>query len=244
MLYYEDYKKINELRENNKEIYNLILKISDYCLDSASLGCHDLRNHAALISGYCQLLSMTEPSITQNSYFQKIELSSKNLINLFDEIARFRYSFKNGEYCESNIKDLLTEAIQNTCEEFPGLTLNINFEDKVLSKQYPFTCDATHMLNAFCAILTNSVEASLPDPVNINITTSVTDNFMEICIIDTGHGFSEEMLEKACSPFTTDKKNHSGLGLAIASTVIYKHNGDLKYTNTNTGSQVTIWLPL
>ncbi|MDD6571734.1 MAG: HAMP domain-containing sensor histidine kinase [Thermoflexaceae bacterium] len=244
MLKYEDYQKINELRETNKEVYDLIRKITDFALKSASLGCHDLRNHAGLISSYCQLITMTDPSMAQNPYFQKIELSSGNLIQLFDEIAQFRYSFTNGDLCEKSIKEILKKTIRTTREKFSELTLTITLKDTIPAEQSLLWCNADHICSAFCAILTNCVEACPPDSVNITIQSSVSGNFMEVCIADTGHGFSEEMLEKAALPFETDKKNHSGLGLSIASTVIYKHNGNLKFSNTSAGSQVTILLPL
>lgn len=244
MLDYKDYQFINEIREKNTDIYELICKISDFSLQSASLGCHDLRNHAALISSYCQLLSMTEPVLAQNPYFQKIELNIHNLLSLFDEIGEFRYSFKNDEMSDTNLKELLYDAVTRLRKDFPGIYININFNSTIPSDKYNIVCRTSQMLSALNAILINSVESCSTDSIQIEFKINIVDNFLELIISDNGCGFSSEMLENALYPFTTEKKNHSGLGLAIASTVIYRHNGNLKISNTDSGSQVTILLPV
>ncbi len=236
MLTYNDYQMIRNLRENNKEVYDLIRRIIDYSLESASHACHDLKNHTALISGYCQLLAMTEPEISQNPYIQKIELSVNNQLALFDEIAAFRYSFNNGELTENNLVSLIEKAIAATS---PAITLQATTE----AQNFMLNCNPAHIKQAFCAILTNSLEACGQENSSINIDCKISDNHFVITITDNGSGFAPEIIENATTPFSTDKKGHTGLGLATAATVIYKHKGDLQIANTNCGSQVTITFP-
>lgn len=244
MLNISDYKMIRELRENNKEVYALIRRIIDYSLESASHACHDLKNHTALISGYCQLLAMTDPEISRNPYIQKIELSVTNQLQLFEEIAAFRYSFNSGELTEHNLISLLENAANKTIAELGCQPDIISLQINEVCRDFKLKCNSNHIIRALCAILTNSIEACSPDNVRIIIYVDTTDDKLQITISDNGTGFSEEMLKTACEPFKTDKKNHSGLGLATASTVIYKHKGDLQINNTDCGSQVTICFPL
>lgn len=241
MLNYEDYQLINQLKEENPKAYNLINKISNYALQTASHGCHDLRNHAALISSYCQLLAMTNADITNDSYFQKVNLSTENLIKLFDEIAIFRYGFVINNMSDTDIRTLISDSVLYTRQTFANLSLNITTE---FNGSFVCKCDPEHMRNAFKAIIKNAVEACSPENIQINISSNIKNGCIEISIQDNGDGFSDEMLENGCIPFKTDKKNHTGLGLALASTVIYKHNGNLKIANTSCGSQITIQLPL
>ncbi len=243
MLNHEDYQKINELKTTNPEVYNLIRKIADYSLTSASHACHDLRNHAALISSYCQLLSMTNPSIAQDAYFQKISLSTRNLLSLFDEIAKFRYSFKNDEQSRINLLSLMNTAMENVRSHFPDFAINFAFSHDFSAEDSFITCHVPHMTEAFEGLLTNSVEACNPENIRLSLSISRLDNMFQITLCDNGCGFSEKMLSEGCLPFTSEKKNHSGLGLAIASTVIHKHNGSLTITNTDAGSKVLILLP-
>lgn len=242
MLDYKDYQKISELRESNPEVYELIIKISDYVLETASLGCHDLRNHAALISSYCQLLNMTNSALTQNSYFEKVESSTKNLLTLFDEIALFRYSFKNNTLTTESLNNLIQAATTKIHAQFAHLTISFICPDTIPDEKDAFTCDFSHMVEALYAILKNSVEACNQDFIQITIHSRITENSIILDITDTGTGFSDEMLKNACKPFITEKKNHSGLGLALAKTVLNKHNGDLTLSNTDTGAKVTITL--
>lgn len=243
MLKYEDYQLINDLKQSDTATCELIRKISDYSLETASHGCHDLRNHAALISSYCQLLSMQNPSIETEPFFQKIQLSTNNLIRLFDEIALFRYSFTPNQISETNILSLISNAISYVTQKFniAPSCIATNFESSLNS--HPFNCNSSHITNAIQALLTNSIEACSSDNIKISISATLNNDFICLIITDNGKGFSDEMLETGCKPFKTDKKEHSGLGLAIASTTIYKHNGNLKIANISGGSQITILLP-
>ncbi len=236
MLNYNDYEMIRDLRENNKEVYDLIRRIIDYSLESASHACHDLKNHTALISGYCQLLSMTEPAISQNPYVQKIELSVNNQLALFDEIAAFRYSFNSGELTPNRPVELMQKAISKTNS---AITLQATSD----AEGFTLNCNPTHITQAFYAILTNALEACPPENTQINVDCRISDKSFVITVTDNGSGFAPEIIHSATTPFSTDKKNHTGLGLATASTVIYKHKGDLQIANTDSGSQITITFP-
>ena len=94
------------------------------------------------------------------------------------------------------------------------------------------------VLNARDAIGTEDGEITIS-------VTEVQETWLDISVRDTGPGFSEAALRGALDPFFTTKgANGSGLGL----TRVYDHvrlsGGQLHFSNTETGAEVRLRLPL
>lgn len=81
----------------------------------------------------------------------------------------------------------------------------------------------------------------------ISISTSVADGHALIRITDTGGGIPESIQDRILEPFFTTKDvgKGSGQGLAIAQSIVEKHEGNLSFLSTlNEGTTFTIALPL
>ena len=62
---------------------------------------------------------------------------------------------------------------------------------------------------------------------------------------DTGHGMSEETLSRIFDLFFTTKAHGTGLGMALARSVVDLHGGELTvHSALGKGTKVTIRLPL
>ena len=67
---------------------------------------------------------------------------------------------------------------------------------------------------------------------------------VQLCISDSGPGFSAEALLRGLDPFFTTKEGGTGLGLAIVQSIILSHDGEIAISNRDTGGgQVCILLP-
>jgi PAS domain S-box-containing protein len=68
--------------------------------------------------------------------------------------------------------------------------------------------------------------------------------YIEISIADTGVGIPEQVLSKIFDPYFTTKQEGSGLGLAVAHTVVQSHGGHITVDSTrNVGTTFNILLP-
>jgi signal transduction histidine kinase len=70
---------------------------------------------------------------------------------------------------------------------------------------------------------------------------------VEIKVRDTGHGISEENMEKIFDPFfTTKETGHGvGLGLAISFGIVNEHNGAINVeSESGKGTTFTVSFPL
>lgn len=69
-------------------------------------------------------------------------------------------------------------------------------------------------------------------------------NYVKISVKDTGMGIPPENLPKIFDPYFTSKEMDSGLGLAIAYSIVAKHGGHIDVESTpGKGSLFTVYLP-
>ena len=82
----------------------------------------------------------------------------------------------------------------------------------------------------------------------IHISSYLENEFVHICIEDSGDGISDDIKEKIFDPFFTTKEIGvgSGQGLAIAyDLVVNKHQGDLKLSSeAGKGAKFIISIPV
>jgi signal transduction histidine kinase len=91
-------------------------------------------------------------------------------------------------------------------------------------------------------VLENAISAATSI---VHIEVVATADRIEIAISDDGAGMSEEFLQRATEPFTTTKKDGTGMGLAIALAAARLWEGDLVLENqADGGLKATFQLPL
>ena len=72
-------------------------------------------------------------------------------------------------------------------------------------------------------------------------------DYLDLTIIDNGHGFDEQIITKAFEPFFTTKSTHqgSGLGLSMVFGFIKQSQGYIRIDNRDSGgAKISLLLPL
>jgi two-component system sensor kinase FixL len=71
------------------------------------------------------------------------------------------------------------------------------------------------------------------------------DNCIEILVIDTGCGIPNSMIDKLFTPFSTTKKNGTGIGLSISKSIVEEHGGHIHFSeNKPAGAIFYFTLPI
>jgi signal transduction histidine kinase len=126
--------------------------------------------------------------------------------------------------------------------------LTVSFADDMPS----ISGDRRLLAEALINLLVNAIDAM---PAHGSLTVSaVRDIFttngketpcVRVDIADTGHGISDEQLEKIFEPFFTTKAAGTGLGLPLVLTTIRNHGGEIRVkSKIGEGTIFSLFLPV
>jgi signal transduction histidine kinase len=108
--------------------------------------------------------------------------------------------------------------------------------------------DPSQIQQIFMNLIINAAEA-MNGAGKLTLTTRLVpaDNAVEVDFSDTGHGISEEDLDRIFDPFFTTKEvgHGTGLGLAISYGIIKEHKGTISVeSQVGKGTTFTVRLPV
>lgn len=185
---------------------------------------HDLRTPLTAISGYLELLEKEEKSETVEKYLAIIRDRTENMKALTEEL--FRYSvITSPDYSapaeETDVRAVLEESILSlrAALEQKGITPEIYLTDRKVMR----TLNRAALRRVFENLLQNAVKYSAGD-LRISMTADG-----EVFFENSAPDLTEVQVERLFDRFyTVDNARHStGLGLAIARTLIRQLGGEL-----------------
>lgn len=106
--------------------------------------------------------------------------------------------------------------------------------------------DMGRMLRVLQNLVGNAVDAFAGDPGGVvEIKCQAAEGGVWVMVSDNGPGIPEAIRDRLFEPFITHGKSHgTGLGTAIAKSIIEAHGGQLSFqTETGKGTIFYIWLP-
>ena len=176
------------------------------------------------------------------------------------DITNRLLAFSRRQYllpCRVNITELIDETIELLKGSLPSkITINTEYS----SEELQVYVDANQLENCLINLVLNAKDA-MPNGGNITLLVNkitVTDSllfdeevkfgdYLDVTIIDNGHGFSEQAISKAFEPFFTTKSTHqgSGLGLSMVFGFIKQSQGYIRIANLESGgAKISLLLPL
>lgn len=205
---------------------------------------HEINNPLTNASLNVQTLKIRlKDEVWDKEILQKLESVERN-VDRASTIAKELLQFsrqRESEFIPLNINNVITSTLTLLRYKFNNVTIHQN-----LSAVPDAMGDPGKLQQVFINILNNSVEA-MPDGGNIFISTSHTENQVEIKISDTGVGISEEHMSRVFDPFFTTKDvgTGTGLGLSICYGIIHQHNGSIEMASTfGEGTTAIVKLPI
>jgi signal transduction histidine kinase len=174
---------------------------------------------------------------------RKITSTVDHLASVVSEITAF------GRPPELHRVPISLHALLDECLSFARArcTTESLHVDRVYDPACPEVCvDARELRKAFLNLLLNGLEALEPHG-RLTVTTSYAAEARTVAvdIEDTGAGMSEETLSRAFDLFFTTKPEGTGLGMALARSVIDLHGGALDvHSAPGRGTRVRVRLPV
>jgi two-component system, NtrC family, sensor kinase len=125
---------------------------------------------------------------------------------------------------------------------------NIEFVDGLAPGLPPVECDANQIQQVILVLMVNASEA-MPKGGRLEVATGL-DAAADQCTVrikDTGCGIPADVLPRIFDPFFTTKEdqNRTGLGLAVAHSIVEQHAGDIAVRSApGEGTEFTLRLPV
>ena len=175
---------------------------------------------------------------------QRLNKLVKDLLDLSRlESGRYPFSFQ-----KVTIKELIEFALQplNLRIRQQDIQFNIDIPPDIP----PVTADLQHLSRVITNLVENAIQHT-PAQGKISLRVKCEENYVKVCVADTGEGIPPESL-----PFIFDKfvqvkqfkdaeKGNIGLGLAIAREIVKAHQGKIWVeSQLHMGSQFYFTIPL
>jgi len=212
--------------------------------EMAAGAAHELNNPLSVISGRAQLLDEAETDPEKKRILKQIQENTGEISGIIEDLMSFANP-PEPRPGETNIKQMLDEAVQLTSQKTGVEHINVQIE--VAEDVKSVFVDSAQIVSAIANVLTNAIESYTGSLGPVKVTaTAESGNFVKLQINDLGCGMDAETLQKATQPLFSAKPagRKRGMGLAHAARLIQLNKGMLEITSEpGKGTTVTIYLP-
>ena len=203
---------------------------------------HEVNNPLMIISGRAQLAEM-EP-IDNETVRQSLEVvirecqRAKVIIQQLLKVSRPSKQQKSTH----DMHQLIDAVVSLLGHQF-GLE-NVIIEKQFTAQAMLVQVDAGQIHEVLINLFNNAREA-MPQGGKIVVSTLCQDNWVRVCVGDSGPGMPADVRERVFEQFFTTKASGTGLGLSICNSIIREHQGQMHIEGEpGAGTRVYFSLPL
>jgi signal transduction histidine kinase len=234
--------KSRELEEKSAQMKKLA------ALGKISSGvAHDFNNVLTVVLGRVQLMK----KLTTDPYFIKsLDMIEKSALDGASKVRKIQEFSRPGDRAMTgsvNLKSIIEEVLEITRPRWDnaakarGVLIEpiLNLDENLF-----ILGDSSDLRNAFTNIIFNAVDAMSNGGI-LSIKALKTGNSIRVDFKDTGHGMTEEVIERIFDPFFTTKGVlGSGLGMSEVYGIIKRHNGRIQVeSEVGTGTTIKLLFP-
>lgn len=204
---------------------------------------HDFNNDLAVISGNAELALEKIPEFSRaNTQVKRILNASEKATSLVQQILAFSRK-ETKKYGTVNLKETIRESLDMIRALIPA---NILIQEEFIISSAFVKGDKTQIQQVIVNLCTNAYQAMALLGGVLTISLDVEDQFMKLCIKDTGTGIPHELQEHIFDPFFTTKDvgKGTGLGLSVVYRLVKQHEGKISIeSKPETGTVFSVYLP-
>ena len=205
---------------------------------------HEFRNGLATIHGYSKLLDLKALPEQYRPYVKGIRDETESLSEVVTNFLNF------ARPTQLTLTDVDLRAVcERAAEEIRADARGAGGEVMVNGEFGIIAGDEVLLRQAFSNLLRNAIEActSTTKPPRIVIESEIDPGLkqLRIAVNDNGPGIAPALRERVFQPFfTVNKRNGTGLGLALVQKIIVSHNGRIVVgTSPDGGASLQVTLP-
>lgn len=193
---------------------------------------HEINNPLGIISGYSELMLLSEDiNDSQSEMLEVVLKSCERISHIVNNLKRFSRKDEQRALELVSLAKMIDESISLANPRLKRELIDLKFTSETHSKADRILCNAIEIEQVFLNLINNAIDALIDIPhKKIEITTSVHEQMIECRIIDHGLGIPAPSISKIFNPFYTTKAKGAGtgLGLSIVKDIIQEHGGSIK----------------
>jgi len=204
---------------------------------------HDLKTPLSVISGYMQLMAMTddpaaraEQAATVAEQFEIIGAMQRDLLAYVrGETPLLIRKVYLGRFCEGVVRQFTDEL------EDEGIELRLDIKNKAVAY-----FDERNMTRALNNLVRNAIEAmhGTKRKKRLTVVADRDGDDLVIQVVDTGPGIPKRIRRTLFDPFVTSgKKTGTGLGLANVREIVEMHGGSVEVSSSRAGTRFSVVIP-
>ena len=191
---------------------------------------HDIRTPLNAISGFSELLAMTECSAEDRAmYTDVIQDNTDQLLNMIDSVVDKSESETDG--MAFKILPISVAELVEKCYKTNGILCpsNLQFIEAKGERDVTIKCDQVRMKQVVNNFVGNSFKFTPNGSITVGWTVDDSKGEVEVFVEDTGIGIQADKLESVFERFnkTTENDKGTGLGLNICKTIVEKQGGKI-----------------
>jgi two-component system, LuxR family, sensor kinase FixL len=218
--------------------------------EMASALAHELNQPLTAIMNYvqaCRRLAASPRGLSPERLAELMDKAAGQVSRAGQIIARLRQFMATGE-TERTVED-----INQVVEEASHLALvgaaekGIRFRLQLAPNPPPVLIDKIQIQQVVLNLMRNSIEAlEEADSRELVVSTVACEpEGIEVAVVDTGPGLTDEVAAQLFQPFVTTKPGGMGIGLSICRSIIDAHGGRIRAEPTpGGGASFRLILPL
>ncbi len=202
---------------------------------------HDLKNPICIVRCCADLISTSTTDPRLRDLTSMLNKAVEGMLSMTQELLDYARGSTELKKESVSMWRLLDELNQQVLQLLPGQ--NVQFVKHVLYDGM-VEVDVARFTRVLCNLIKNAREA-MPDGGILAFSSELAGNDVILRLSDTGCGIPAEIIPKLFEPFVTHGKSHgTGLGMAIAKSVIEAHQGTISVKSVQgNGTTVEIRLP-
>lgn len=216
---------------------------------------HDFNNLLTPILGYASILAdRTDFDPDTHKKLTDIETAALRARDIVQQVLTFSSPREDDPSAEVDLQLITAEALDLLKASLPG---NVMITTDIVGLISPVVGSEGQIEQVLVNLLSNAIQA-LPasgGKIDITLATQRQDltgqpanaKYSSITVHDSGSGIANDMLPHIFDPFFTTKAvgKGTGLGLAVALSIVRKHGGDIIVdSKVGQGSSFTVCLPV
>lgn len=209
---------------------------------------HEINTPLAVISMNVGMMqkSLEEPEVDKEKikrYAGNIHKTVARISKVVTGLLHFSKDRRDEEFKITSVQSILEDTIPFCSERFKNHGVKLSYPENI---EMSINCRAIEISQVLINLLNNAFDAIVKNKEKwVSIEVVENNEFVDIAVIDSGHGVPLDVRDSLMIPFFTTKEvgKGTGLGLSISKGIIESHKGTLFLDTRSENTKFVVRLP-